>query len=300
MTMITLNHLAKYCTIIFIMMAVTINAQTDSSTDFLNTFWKSPYELNNHKFSLELEKIYYPGVISEILDTSDVYLLFPKVSVYVGNYCNQEETETWYKLVKSFDYINKSLPTIEILRNKFVIFDYSPIYSNRSSKESENFLMSVSKSESKKVQDHYYNTLQMFFEAEESENSQFESKDITWNFYVVEDEIFLGLTGMDIERIGGNNPLDPHVLVCDTKSDAIWDYDENLNCTYRIRPIYDVSCDWIFRGFAGGHLIRRESVWIDTEIPWMDEERLCKDGYNLHKDKYCIDYIFLFKMNLID
>ena len=143
----TLNHLAKYCTIIFMMMAVTINAQTDSSADFLNTFWKSPYELNNHTFSLELEKIYYPGVIAEVLDEDDIIMIKPKPNTDMVVICGSEGS--WYDTYTSFQPINSSLPTIDILRNKFVIFDYPD-------GTSENFLLTINDSLSTSIDNHYY------------------------------------------------------------------------------------------------------------------------------------------------
>ena len=282
MTMKTLNHFAKHCTIIFMMMAVTINAQTDSSADFLNTFWKSPYELNNHTFSLKLEKIYYPGVIAEVLDVNDVVLIKPKPSADLRLLCGTDDT--WFDKY-DFQPINNSLPTVDILRNKFVIFDYPD-------GTSENFLLTINDSIPTNIDNHYYKRFSMQFEGEETETDNrydSESNDITWSFYIVQNEVYLGLTTDDIWRLKGLNATGFKEYVGYDTEYTRYDLAYNMEMGSR-RDISSIDCTWKFSENTSYHLVRRRTKWMDNSV------RLpcLKLDNRTNRTKY----IFLFKMVL--
>ena len=177
--------------------------------DFLNKYFFDQIPLANDSFSLVLSKLIYGNKSSnsygyndnnyqgaveslpEILDANafTYWGVVPNVTITNGTNFNN------YVVPKKSDYFNSKLPKIEILKNKLFTIKY-----NDGSEES--FLFNVKQIESAD-NNNQRKMLQIELANEDVKSDGYNNtaKDIVWRFFAIENECYLALTSVQLNRL---------------------------------------------------------------------------------------------------
>lgn len=175
--------------------------------DFLNAYFRQPFPLENNSFSLVLSKVifgasdtnesnYYEAEeevmsLPEILpaESFTYWGIKPKVKIMDGTKFND------FVLVQTLAYYNARLPKIQIYKNKLLTIV------NKSGNE-ESFLITINPIEGDKA-NNQRSALQFNLVSEESNaNQDYErSKNLTWRFFAIDNEVYLALSYDQLKRI---------------------------------------------------------------------------------------------------
>ncbi|MFM7629880.1 MAG: hypothetical protein ACKO44_10220 [Algoriphagus sp.] len=175
--------------------------------DFLNTYFRQPFPLENNSFSLVLSKVifgasdtnesnYYEAEeevmsLPEILpaESFTYWGIKPKVKIMDGTKFND------FVLVQTLAYYNARLPKIQIYKNKLLTIV------NKSGNE-ESFLITINPIEGDKA-NNQRSAFQFNLVSEESNaNQDYErSKNLTWRFFAIDNEVYLALSYDQLKRI---------------------------------------------------------------------------------------------------
>ena len=172
-----------------------------NSADFLNNYVLNRQPLNNNTFSFQLAKIItYRGsnhsnewYAPSIVDIDNFYLRYiPK-----GKNVTYENLEQTLVSQKPLSFLNRSMPQIEVLKNKLVTIKYqdgseeSLLYNLKSETNTLNEEIRITLA-SEKVGDSYGNS-----------NSEY---DITWKICQINGEHYISLSYKELQRL--KVPLD--------------------------------------------------------------------------------------------
>jgi len=190
---------------------VVSTSKTFNSNDFLNKYYFNQIPLPNNSFSLVLSKLVYGetnivryesetystrnerGItltLPEILDANAFKYWGIKPNVLIEN--NTININN-FLISQNSDYLNSKLPKIEILKNKLLTFKY-----NDGSEES--FLFNVNQIESKNNQRKIFQ-IEMANEEVKEDGTNNNARDIIWRFFAIENECYLALNALQLERI---------------------------------------------------------------------------------------------------
>ena len=169
-----------------------------NSADFLNNYVLNRQPLNNNTFSFQLAKIItyrgsnysYEWYAPSIVDTDNFYLRYiPK-----GKNINRVTRQTLVSQ-KPLSFLNRSMPQIEVLKNKLVTIKYQD--------GSEESLLYNFKSEKNSLNEN----LQITLASEEVNNSYIDNTgDITWEVCQINGEHYISLSYEELQRL--KVPLD--------------------------------------------------------------------------------------------
>jgi hypothetical protein len=187
---------------------LTAAAGTPSDpNDFLNAYFRQPFPLENNSFSLVLSKVifgasntnssdYYEAEeevmsLPEILpaEAFTYWGIKPKVKIMDGTKFND------FVLVQTLAYYNARLPKIQIYKNKLLTIV------NKEGNE-ESFLMTINPLDGDNA-NNQRNAFQFNLVSEESNaNQDYErSKNLTWRFFAMDNEVYLALSYDQLKRI---------------------------------------------------------------------------------------------------
>jgi hypothetical protein len=187
---------------------LTAAAGTPSDpNDFLNAYFRQPFPLENNSFSLVLSKVifgashtndsdYYEAEeevmsLPEILpaEAFTYWGIKPKVKIMDGTKFND------FVLVQTLAYYNARLPKIQIYKNKLLTIV------NKSGNE-ESFLITINPIEGDNA-NNQRSAFQFNLVSEESNaNQDYErSKNLTWRFFAIDNEVYLALSYDQLKRI---------------------------------------------------------------------------------------------------
>ncbi|NDE61115.1 MAG: hypothetical protein EB038_02680 [Cyclobacteriaceae bacterium] len=187
---------------------LTAAAGTPSDpNDFLNAYFRQPFPLENNSFSLVLSKVifgasntnssdYYEAEeevmsLPEILpaEAFTYWGIKPKVKIMDGTKFND------FVLVQTLAYYNARLPKIQIYKNKLLTIV------NKEGNE-ESFLMTINPLDGDNA-NNQRNAFQFNLVSEESNaNQDYErSKNLTWRFFALDNEVYLALSYDQLKRI---------------------------------------------------------------------------------------------------
>ena len=187
---------------------LTAAAGTPSDpNDFLNAYFRQPFPLENNTFSLVLSKVifgasntnssdYYEAEeevmsLPEILpaEAFTYWGIKPKVKIMDGTKFND------FVLVQTLAYYNARLPKIQIYKNKLLTIV------NKEGNE-ESFLMTINPLDGDNA-NNQRNAFQFNLVSEESNaNQDYErSKNLTWRFFALDNEVYLALSYDQLKRI---------------------------------------------------------------------------------------------------
>lgn len=175
--------------------------------DFLNSYYKRPFPLDNNSFSMVLSKVifgtsnssnsdYYnqeneiqslPEILSA--EAFTYWGVKPKVKIMDGTEFND------FMVAQPLAYYNARLPKIQIYKNKLLT-----VVNPGGKEESFLFTANVVDSESFNNQ---RSVIQFNLVSEEANtNEDYEkSKNLTWRFFAVENEVYLALNFAQLSRI---------------------------------------------------------------------------------------------------
>ena len=187
---------------------LTAAAGTPSDpNDFLNAYFRQPFPLENNTFSLVLSKVifgashtnssdYYEAEeevmsLPEILpaEAFTYWGIKPKVKIMDGTKFND------FVLVQTLAYYNARLPKIQIYKNKLLTIV------NKEGNE-ESFLITINPLDGDNA-NNQRNAFQFNLVSEESNaNQDYErSKNLTWRFFAMDNEVYLALSYDQLKRI---------------------------------------------------------------------------------------------------
>lgn len=187
---------------------LTAAAGTPSDpNDFLNAYFRQPFPLENNSFSLVLSKVifgasntnssdYYEAEeevmsLPEILpaEAFTYWGIKPKVKIMDGTKFND------FVLVQTLAYYNARLPKIQIYKNKLLTIV------NKEGNE-ESFLITINPLDGDNA-NNQRNAFQFNLVSEESNaNQDYErSKNLTWRFFAMDNEVYLALSYDQLKRI---------------------------------------------------------------------------------------------------
>ncbi|MCE2777671.1 MAG: hypothetical protein LW824_08595 [Algoriphagus sp.] len=175
--------------------------------DFLNSYFKKPFPLENNSFSLVLSKVvfgtsnssdsdYYNQEnqvksLPEILPAEAVtyWGVKPKVKIINGTEFND------FVVAQPLAYYNARLPKIQIYKNKLLT-----VVNQDSSEESFLFTVNGLDSENRNNQ---RGIIQFNLVSEESSTDEEydRPKNLTWRFFAIENEVYLALNYTQLSRI---------------------------------------------------------------------------------------------------
>ena len=176
-------------------------------SDFLNSYFKKPFPLENNSFSLVLSKVvfgtsnssdsdYYNQEnqvksLPEILpaEAFTYWGVKPKVKIINGTEFND------FVVAQPLAYYNARLPKIQIYKNKLLT-----VVNQDSSEES--FLFTVNGLDSEN-QNNQRGIIQFNLVSEESSTDEEydRPKNMTWRFFAIENEVYLALNYTQLSRI---------------------------------------------------------------------------------------------------
>ena len=245
-------------------------------SDFLNKYFFELSPLMNNRFSFNLSKIIIGDVnyknrnnnyyyndeekggglsLPEILNAGDFSFWTSKVSEYIdADNAGDDLKATSVLEVRERDFLNKKMPTFEILKNKLFTMQYI----NKGAEES--FLFNVSKTGSNNLRDKAIINLANEEVKEDGENSR--AKDIVWEIINIGDESYIALTKDQINRLnvglskwGDNDNYERkskyvnnrYVSYYEINTDKIYlsrNKDKFMNASYFINPN---TCVFLFK-----------------------------------------------------
>jgi hypothetical protein len=176
-------------------------------SDFLNSYFKKPFPLENNSFSLVLSKVvfgtsnssnndYYNEenqvqTLPEILpaEAFTYWGVKPKVKIINGTEFND------FVVAQPLAYYNSRLPKIQIYKNKLLT-----VVNQDSSEESFLFTVNGLDSENRNNQ---RGIIQFNLVSEESSTDEEydRPKNMTWRFFAIENEVYLALNYTQLSRI---------------------------------------------------------------------------------------------------
>ena len=176
-------------------------------SDFLNSYFKKPFPLENNSFSLVLSKVvfgtsnssnndYYNEenqvqTLPEILpaEAFTYWGVKPKVKIINGTEFND------FVVAQPLAYYNSRLPKIQIYKNKLLT-----VVNQDSSEESFLFTVNGLDSENRNNQ---RGIIQFNLVSEESSTDEEydRPKNMTWRFFAIENEVYLALNYAQLSRI---------------------------------------------------------------------------------------------------
>jgi len=176
-------------------------------SDFLNSYFKKPFPLENNSFSLVLSKVvfgtsnssnndYYNEenqvqTLPEILpaEAFTYWGVKPKVKIINGTEFND------FVVAQPLAYYNARLPKIQIYKNKLLT-----VVNQDSSEESFLFTVNGLDSENRNNQ---RGIIQFNLVSEESSTDEEydRPKNMTWRFFAIENEVYLALNYAQLSRI---------------------------------------------------------------------------------------------------
>ncbi len=268
----------------------TININSDiiinksNQNDFLNKYFFELSPLMNNRFSFNLSKIiigdvnyknrnnnYYDsdeekgGALSlpEILNAGDFSFWTSKVSEYTDPENSRDGLKASSVLeVRERDFLNKKMPTFEILKNKLFTMQFI----NKGSEES--FLFNVSKTGSNNMRDKVIINLANEEVKADGENSK--AKDIVWEIINIGEESYIALTEDQINRL--NVEL------------SNWgDYDN-----YDRKRSYERENKYVNNRYVSFYKINTDKIYLSR-----NKDKFMNDGYFINPNT-CV---FLFKIN---
>lgn len=183
----------------------------NSSTDFLNNYFKKQVPLINNTFKFELAKVVMgnttfttydnydennrrSGVASlpEILDVEDFtfYGVKPNIKIQDSTRFNRLVT------ANTKEWFNAKMPKVEVLKNKLVTISYPD-------STEESFLLNVKQPSSEDDNNNKRKILQMELANEEvnADGSNNTARDIVWRFFVIHNDCYLALSKKQLERL---------------------------------------------------------------------------------------------------
>jgi hypothetical protein len=183
--------------------------------DFLNKYFFELSPLMNNRFSFELSKIiignvnyknrnngYYNsdeekgGALSlpEILNAEDFSFWTSSVSEYTVADNSRDGLKASYVLEdRAPDFLNKKMPTFEILKNKLFTIQFK----NKGNEES--FLFNISKTGSNNLR--HKSVIYLANEEVKADGENSKAKDIVWEIINIGEESYIALTEDQINRL---------------------------------------------------------------------------------------------------
>lgn len=180
---------------------------SEDPTDFLNTYFKQPFPLENNSFSLVLSKVifgssnrsnndYYnePNEVQSLPEILPAEALTywgvkPKVKIMDGTKFND------FVVAQSEAFYNARLPKIQIYKNKLLTIV------NKDGKE-ESFLFTAN-ALSEDGANNQRSAFQFNLVSEEanSDDDYNKPKNLTWRFFAIQNEVYLALNYAQLSRI---------------------------------------------------------------------------------------------------
>jgi hypothetical protein len=175
--------------------------------DFLNSYFKKPFPLENNSFSLVLSKVIFGSSNSSNSDYYDqdneikslpeilpaeaftYWGVKPKVKIINGTDFND------FVVAQPLAYYNARLPKIQIYKNKLLT-----IVNKDASEESFLFTVNGLDSENRNNQRGFVQFNLVSEEANTDEDYD-KAKNLTWRFFAVENEVYLALNYAQLSRI---------------------------------------------------------------------------------------------------
>lgn len=263
---------------------IIINKSNEN--DFLNKYFFELSPLMNNRFSFNLSKIiigdvnnkkrnnsYYDndeekgGALSlpEILNAEDFSFWTSKVSEYTDADNSRDGLKASSVLeVRERDFLNKKMPTFEILKNKLFTMQFK----NKGTEES--FLFNVSKASSNNLRHKAIINLANEEVKADGENSK--AKDIVWEIINIGEESYIALTEDQINRlnVGLSN----------------WGDNDNYGRTRS----YERKSKYMNNRYVSYYEINTDKIYLSR-----NKDKFMDGGYFINPDT-CV---FLFKINPI-
>ena len=253
--------------------------------DFLNKYFFDLSPLMNNRFSFNLSKIiigdvnyknrnnnYYDndeeekgGVLSlpEILNAGDFSFWTSNVSEYTDPDNSRDGLKAASVLeVRERNFLNKKMPTFEILKNKLFTMQFI----NKGTEES--FLFNVSKTGSNNMRDKAIINLANEEVKADGENSK--AKDIVWEIINIGEESYIALTDDQIIRLNVE----------------LSNWGDNGN--YDKKRSYERTNKYINNRYVSYYEINTDKIYLSR-----NKDKFMSDGYFINPNT-CI---FLFKIN---
>lgn len=253
--------------------------------DFLNKYFFELSPLMNNRFSFNLSKIiigdvnyknrnnnYYDndeeekgGVLSlpEILNAGDFSFWTSNVSEYTNPDNSRDGLKAASVLeVREHNFLNKKMPTFEILKNKLFTMQFI----NKGTEES--FLFNVSKTGSNNMRDKAIINLANEEVKADGENSK--AKDIVWEIINIGEESYIALTDDQIIRLNVE----------------LSNWGDNGN--YEKKRSYEQKSKYINNRYVYYYEIDTDKIYLSR-----NKDKFMSDGYFINPN----NCIFLFKIN---
>jgi len=179
----------------------------DDPNDFLNSYFKKPFPLENNSFSLVLSKVVfgtsnssnneYYNEENQVMSLPEIlpaeaftyWGIKPKVKIINGTEFND------FVVAQPLAYYNARLPKIQIYKNKLLT-----VVNQDSSEESFLFTVNGLDSDNRNNQRGF---IQFNLVSEESSTDEEydRPKNLTWRFFAIENEVYLALNYSQLSRI---------------------------------------------------------------------------------------------------